>query len=315
MSACERPLHSYIQAEMMWGMTRRWLGLLKTLAISALVISCRHKSSPPIIESSSSFVADRAAHPTRLLRHGPSPQSFEPWVEGPSLHITDYESSGRALRGLYAPPTNQALARNGRAPVLVYLHGGFALGEGEVTDDCRPFLDAGFAVWAPAFRGENGNPGDHELYFGELDDARAAIESVGKFSTADPLRVVVFGHSAGAILSSLLTLLPSSSVVDSGGAGGLYGPSLFGALPVPFEDTAEERRLRLFAPNVKQMRHPHFACSGERDQGTRAVLEQTGRVAAAANLPLETRIVPGDHFESLQPCMVAFLERVLPKIR
>ena len=64
---------------------------------------------------------------------------------------------------------------------------------------------AGFAVLLPTPRAENGNPGDFEMFFGELDDARAALERARSLRGIDPDRIAIFGHSAGAVLTALLS--------------------------------------------------------------------------------------------------------------
>ena len=260
------------------------------------------------------FFADRASHPTALAKHGPAPQKYEPWPSEGPLEVIEYPSNGRILRGLLAFPAEKKLAIDGKLPVLLYLHGGFALGESDV-DDCVPFLRAGFAVWAPALRGENGNPGDHELAFGELDDARAALRFVGNLEGVDPARVVVFGHSAGGMLSALLALYPDLPVRDTGSAGGLYGPELFDRLRVPFVDSPLERRMRLFAPYAAQQKQPHFACVGDDDGMSRPVVESVAKAAAQAHRPFVASVAKGNHFTSLAPCMEQYLERVLPKVK
>jgi pimeloyl-ACP methyl ester carboxylesterase len=289
---------------------------LVALGMSGCSRGCaRAKHHAPLIEPApSDFFADRAAHPTHLEKHAPSPQEYSPWPTDGLLRVVDYPSGGRTLKGLLARPASAALARDGKSPVLIYLHGGFALGADDVAA-CLPFSKAGFLVWAPALRGENGNPGDHELAFGELDDARAALEFAKTITGADPSRMVTFGHSAGGMLSSLLALYPSLPVIDTGSAGGLYGPALFDGLPRPFVDDPIERRMRLFAPYVRQMKQPHFACVGDGDRFPRNVLTEVTTVATSAHLPLETAVVPGNHFGSLAACMEAYLARVLPKMQ
>jgi dienelactone hydrolase len=260
------------------------------------------------------FFAERAAHPTVLAVHGPSPQAYEPWPKSGPIAVVEYPSAGRVLRGLVARPSNEALARRGEHPALVYLHGGFAL-DPEDVGSCAPFLDAGFVVFAPALRGENGNPGDYELAFGELDDARAAVDYARTMTGVDPSRVVVFGHSAGGMLSAMLALYPELPVLDTGSAGGLYPAGVFDALKRPFVDSPEERRLRLFVPYLAQLKHPHFACSGDADTYPRRTAAQAQTQAAGLHVPLETRVVAGNHFTSLPGCMSAYLSRVLPIVR
>src|SRR4051794_4730050 len=221
------------------------LSLRGCVLIALLLTACSRHHAEPAAQSAPPFAADRASHPTRLARHAPSPQQYEPWPSEGPLHVAEYHSDGRLLKGLIARPSSAALVRDGRGPVLVYLHGGFALGPDDVRD-CTPFLDAGFIVWAPALRGENGNPGDFELAFGELEDARSAVELAKTIPDADPARIVLFGHSAGGMLTSLLTLAPSLPVIDTGSAGGIYGSDLFDQMDFPFEDAPIERRMRLF---------------------------------------------------------------------
>jgi dienelactone hydrolase len=204
--------------------------------------------------------------------------------------------------------------REGKWPVLVYMHGGFALGEGDVSD-CEPFLRAGFGVFAPAFRGENGNPGNFEFAYGELDDARAALMHVREIPEADPKRVVVFGHSAGGMLASLVSLYVEPGVLYTGSAGGLYGPSLFDHYPLPFGPSKMERKVRLFAPYVRHIKQPHWACYGAKDDGTRAVSGAVQRSASGRGLPFSVKEVPGDHFTSLPSCMRSYLDLVLPLVR
>jgi dienelactone hydrolase len=260
------------------------------------------------------FFSERAAHPTVLAVHGPSPQAYSPWPKSGPMAVVEYPSAGRILRGLVARPSNEALARRGAHPALVYLHGGFALAPEDIGS-CAPFLDAGFVVFAPALRGENGNPGDYELAFGELDDARAAVDYARALAGVDPSRVVVFGHSAGGMLSAMLALYPELPVVDTGSAGGLYPAGLFDALKRPFVDSPEERRLRLFLPYLAQLKHPHFACAGDLDVYPRRTAEQAQAQAAAFHVPLEAKVVAGNHFTGLPGCMSAYLSRVLPKVR
>jgi acetyl esterase/lipase len=126
----------------------------------------------------------------------------------------------------------------------------------------------------------------------------------------DPDRLVVFGHSAGGVLSSLLTLEPDLNVRDTGSAGGIYQGQVFDFLDLPFADSEEERRQRLFLPHMRQMTTPHFACVGRRDPALDATLLAQA-VARRAKLPFTVHIIEGDHVSALAPCAEAYLQRAL----
>src|SRR5262249_28859121 len=87
-------------------------------------------------------------------------------------------------------------------------HGGWAFGEGD-WDDAAPFANAGFVLFVPMLRGENGNPGHYESFLGEVDDAIAAGQFVASLPNVDDKRVFVAGHSVGGVLTCLVAMLPS----------------------------------------------------------------------------------------------------------
>lgn len=210
------------------------------------------------------LVEERRRHRTVLDRRGPSPQPFYSFEVEPFAEVK-YTANGRALKGWLAFPESSSLARDGRWPVLVHLHGGFAVGESDL-EDTRPFLEAGLAVFVPSFRGENGNPGWFEFAYGEVDDARAALRFIRQNPRIDAERAFVFGHSSGGLIAGLLALYPDLGVKDTGSVGALYDEGLFDEDAFrPFRDSEKERALRVFAPSVDQLRTPHFACVGRQD--------------------------------------------------
>jgi dienelactone hydrolase len=249
-----------------------------------------------------SFAERRAQHRTNLIKHGPSPQPYQDEPPPPGVEEVRYPSGGRALKAWYAHPGA------GRSPALVYFHGGFAFGTDDFTI-LQPFLDAGFAVMTPTWRGENGNPGDFELYYGELDDARAAVAWVRARPDVDPAHVFAFGHSAGGVLAALVSFYPDTGLALTGSAGGLYDTEVLSGVE-PFDPAdAEERRLRVPAPNADQFRVPHIGYIGTRDAYAIRGAATAVRLAKQANAPLTTESVPGDHFASLAPALQRFLAR------
>lgn len=102
-------------------------------------------------------------------------------------------------------------------PLIIWVVGGWGNG----IDDfpwCYPewdndqtgsaFWQAGLLTMYPSFRGGNGNPGNYETLFGEVDDIVSAYEYAASLPYVDPERIYLGGHSTGgtrALLASEYT--------------------------------------------------------------------------------------------------------------
>jgi pimeloyl-ACP methyl ester carboxylesterase len=199
----------------------------------------------------------------------------------------------------------------GQVPAVVYFHGGFSLDPLDF-EDCRAFLEAGYAVLTPTLRGENGNPGDFELLYGEVDDARAAIAWLATNPEVNAQRIYTFGHSIGGAISALLSLWDDVPVRLSGSAAGLHPPQIFRAWSVseptwvPFDATNEiETRLRLLAGNMAYMQTGHIAYMG-RDDVLSQGIDPLRNEAEQSGANLKINLVDGDHLASLPPAVAAF---------
>ena len=251
------------------------------------------------------YLARREHFRTELVKRGPSPQQ---WSNDPlpaNVSLVDYKSDGRSLSAWLFRPED---GKGERRPALVYLHGGFAFGAGDF-DDCRPFVEAGFVVLCPTFRGENGNPGDFEMMFGEVDDAAEAVRWLARQEYVDPQGVFVFGHSSGGVISAILSLYGDLPVRHTGSAGGLYGPDLFDAMTttVPFDRRdGREAKMRVFIGNIRWMKRPHYAYAGMADSFMKG--DTAEGEAKAADAPLIVVELAGDHHSTLNPAMRRYLE-------
>jgi acetyl esterase/lipase len=283
--------------------------------IVATLSACGHKTELPAGHAdvgsgasaadvaSLSFAERRAQHRTNLVTHGPSPQRYVDEPAPPGVEEIRYRSGDLDLKAWYAHPTS------GRVPALVYFHGGFAFGADDFNV-VRPFLDAGFAVLTPVLRGENGNPGDFELYYGELDDARAAVAWIRGRPDVDRDHVFAFGHSAGGVLAALISFYPDTGLRLTGSAGGLYDTEVLTGLERFDPWDREESLLRVPAPNADQFRVPHIGYVGTDDILARRGATIAARIATKARSPLTVETVPGNHFASLEPALQRFLVRV-----
>lgn len=262
-------------------------------------------------EPDAPYLDRRSAHETQLSAHTPSPAKGAPLTSAPPGAVTvTYTSGELGLQAWVGYPS-----RAGSKPALIYFHGDFAIGPDDF-EAVRPFLDAGFLVMTPSLRGENGNPGDFELLWGEVDDARAAVEWVASQPGVDRNRIYAFGHSIGGGIAAMLSLYPELPLRATGSCGGIYVPETFGrwansesnAELVRFDASdPRETTLRVLGPNLPWMVHPHLAYVGDDDKWFITNAEALQARAWEQGQPFEMIRVPGDHMGSLAPSLEAFL--------
>ncbi len=256
--------------------------------------------------ASGNFQQRRSAFQTKLVKAGPAPQAYQNETPPPSVQAVTFPSGSLQLKAWVTAPIEGA---GPKAPALVYFHGGFAFGAEDLAV-CRPAMDAGMVVMVPMLRGENGNPGNYELFFGEIEDARAAVQWLAAQSYVDAQRIYTFGHSVGGGVSAVLSLMDDVPIQHGGSSGGLYPEATFFAWQaegkVPFDITSpEERRLRILIGNMRDMRHKHFAYLGASDTMALFAVEakkETPRTQC------QVLTVPGDHMTSLEPALQAYLQ-------
>jgi hypothetical protein len=266
------------------------------------------------LDRNAPFAQRRAAFRTKLLWHGSAPQEAGSPRPPHGVDLVTYQSGKLELKAWIAFPRYRA----SRHPALVYLHGGFALGPSDLNH-CRPFLDEGYVVMCPMLRGENGNPGDFEMFFGEVEDAKAAIHWLSQQPFVQTGQVYVFGHSAGGAISALLSLVDDVPVRLTGSAGGLYGPETFDAWSdfVPFDmNDPQEREMRLLLGNVRHMQRSHYAYIGRLDRLQRH-LPEFRREMSVEGSRLVLFKTAGDHLSCLRPALIDFLRviRIRNRIR
>jgi len=232
------------------------------------------------------------------------------------VHYTSRDSEGGELKLLawLAMPSATEWNRDvddisgqpGKVPAIVYFHSGHELGASD-CDEVRPFLDAGFAVMLPSVRGENGNRGHFELFWGEVDDGLAAVRWLAQQPEIDRDRIYTFGHSAGGGIAALLSLADADAPIRFGGScGGLYRASnLRHWQPEPpFVPKGDiDFDLRTLAANTDSMNRKHFAYLGLAD----SLCENSSYVYSDQ---LQKRFVLGDHFSSLPIAVVDFGKQV-----
>jgi dienelactone hydrolase len=245
-------------------------------------------------------VAARRNFATKLRVRGPAPQEYEetPVPEG-AAEVT-YSSGDLKLTGWVSRNT---VAGN-RMPAVVFLHGGFSHSL-EDWEGAAPFVEAGFLLFMPRLRAENGGPGVHESFLGEVDDALAAGTFIAANPNVDPSRVFVAGHSVGAVLTTLTSLLPSPFRAAAAFDGYLDMKTWARAQPpggVPYEVSVREVHVRNPMDFISSLRGPIRLYVS-----TEGVAQPPNKTFAAnarrEGKDCEVVVVTGDHSTMLDPAI------------
>ena len=293
----------------------------KTFRLPALLLACflssgcgSHQAFTYGTSVSSLPLAQaRAGHETKLLRHGPSPQPVSPEERQKPTDVQEVQfvSHGRTLFGWLGVPNTP-----GPHPGLLYAHGGFALGSSDF-DDVRPFVQAGYVVFAPAWRGEDGNPGDFQMLYGEVNDAGAALDYLAKVPGVDPRRLFAAGHSIGG--TTVMLLAESTTKLRGAAACGGFpdmcgtihetGRPTFAQTPFDWRDKMESD-LRSPARHLSDLHCPLDLFYGEQEE---YYIRQANAMQADAqkkHQPVTVTVIPGtDHFAALAPAIQKMIAR------
>lgn len=276
-----------------------------TIWISAF--SCKSNKPKNLDDDPASYLNRRKAFSTRLLREGPAPQKGDTRNLPSTVKEVRYKSPAGMMRAWIQRPTNA----KSPAPALVYFHGGFAFGTPDITD-CKAFLDAGFIVFVPSLRGENGNPGMYQMLLGEVDDAKAAVSWLAAQPYVDSKKIFAFGHSSGGGLAALISL-HNTPLVATGSAGGIYPPAVIKGWTqyAPFDTKrAGEAEMRALPGNIKWMKKPHYAFVGKNDYLINTIKETREEANKYKHGLLHIQEVEGNHHTSLPLAMEKYLKIV-----
>ena len=257
----------------------------------------------------SAYLKTRKSHTTVLTTQGPAPQQAQELEPPDGVSQISYMSGDLKLMAWFALPATAKESKTAKIPAVVFFHGGFAFGDSDFRA-CKPFLDAGFAVMTPTLRGENGNPGSFQLFYGEIDDARAAVKWLAKQPRIDVTRIYTFGHSVGGGVSAMLSLWDDVPIRLGGSAGGLYSKDVFTSWRqiAPFDvDNEKEKQLRVLVGNIASMKHPHIAYLGS-DDSLSEIAPEALEEAKRSGAPLTVKIIAGDHYISLGIAIDEFLK-------
>lgn len=139
--------------------------------------------------------------------------------QGVAIKKWTYTSGGLLVKGeLYLPAGEEKL------PLVVFNHDGVSGISKEHRASSVRLAKAGFVVFAPSYRGEDGSQGVIEIAKGEVQDVLNATELLRKHPRVKPDRVAFAGASHGALISVLAAAQDKSvkAVVSAYGVMDIY---------------------------------------------------------------------------------------------
>ena len=247
----------------------------------------------------------RQEHPTHLKVVGRAPQHGDSLESPPAgAQYVQFTSEAGKLGAWLIKPTG-----GGKHPAVLWAHGGFALGPQDL-EVVRPFVNAGFVVMLPAWRGENTNPGNFEMCYGEADDAVAAVKYLQLMKDVDPSNIFVAGHSVGATLALLVAELTPG--IKKAAACGAYPNMRFGGGydNPPFTDDRYEESSRSPGDHVRDLSCPALLIFGDSESQYISQAQDMKQDAEKAGKQVSIKTIPGtDHFKALPsavPLMIEF---------
>ena len=260
------------------------------------------------IPTQKDLAAERARFKTRLIKKGPAPQAWKAQTPPAGVRQVQYPSGELLLKGWVSSDPGDGQ----KYPAVVYAHGGYAFDEQDWRDTAL-YQKAGYIVMTPAFRGENGNPGNFECFYGEVDDLVAAGNYLAGLPYVDNSKIFLAGHSIGGSMSILASMIPSPFIAIAA-FGGAPNPAIFYEKQgwsgyAPFDArNPRECLLRLAMAFPESVRRPLHMYYGEADTELVAQAKTFSRAAQDKGKPARMWVLKGNHFTSLQPAIAQSIQ-------
>ncbi|HYE34096.1 alpha/beta hydrolase family protein [Methylocaldum sp.] len=141
-------------------------------------------------------------------------------IGGVPVSLWTYPSDGLKVRGLlFLPRTKDKL------PLVLFNHDGVSGISKEHMRACARLARAGYVVFAPSYRGEDGSEGFIEVAAGEVRDVLNVLPLLARVPGIDGGRVALVGLSHGALISVLAAARQPEidAVVAADGVMDIYG--------------------------------------------------------------------------------------------
>ncbi len=258
--------------------------------------------SQPLPVQNEDYATARTQFKTTLTSRGEAPQDWDELETPAGAAELIYQSGGRALRAYMDPPPADDEPR----PGVVFLHGGFAWGDGD-WEMSQPYRDQGFVVMTSVLRGENGQPGHFSLYYDEVDDVLAATSAFAALPYVDETQLYIAGHSAGGTLAALTAMASDRflAMASFSGSMNLEGVGEWDPDLLVFDDS-NERETLMRSPEAfaKSFKCPAQLYYGSEEEWFEEEIKRTEATARSAGLNVQALMVAGDHFTSVRPALM-----------
>lgn len=251
----------------------------------------------------------RAHFETRLIKKQPAPEAYSYYFPPEGVRIAYYKSGNLRLRAWVAE--KKPGEQKQKLPAIVFAHGGFSFGLSD-WDETRLFSDAGFILLAPMLRGENGNPGYFEAFYGEVDDLLAAGNYLANLQRVDRQKIFLVGYDTGGTLALLCSMVKNPfrtiiAIAPSPDQNNYFRSRWQSVLPFDVNNPLEFR-LRSPLEYIFSIKTPLFILIGDMDLASKEKSLQFAQLAYEQLKPCEAEVLVGDHFSSLQKALARSLE-------
>ena len=253
-------------------------------------------------EQTEDYADARKAFRTKLTTAGPSPQGHNPLEPPPGVEVVEYKSGDLTLTAWASEPP----ADGAKQPAVLYLHSGFAFGPDD-WEETEPLRKAGFAVFMPILRGENGQPGNYTLFCDEVADAVAAADALAKRPGVDTGKLFVAGYSSGGTLA-MLTAMADKRFKGCGAISGSPDQKKFTQfnqdMLVPF-DPADPKEVAIRSPLAwpKSFKCPARLYVGRDELPYMWATNKLAEKARAAGADVQCEELDGDHETVVRPAL------------
>ncbi len=265
---------------------------------------------------------DRKPHQTKWQpneNYKPSGAPDQP--DGEIFQLVHYPAEGGEMTAYLTPDPGDGK----KHPVMIWDSGGWG-GIGDFLWDepsrlndqsARAFREAGIVLMCPSFRGENGNPGEFELFYGEVNDFLSAIEYAKGLPYVDPERVYIGGHSTGGTVALLAAVsgVQCRGVFSFGGAPDMLDVMSDGEgfENTPYSiDSTRDHELRSPIRYTHYIQSPTFYIEGAAITDYVAAAKRMQRIAKLKEVPFQAFSIPNaDHFDVLTPLTQLVAQKIV----